>query len=175
MGNYNRKIKLNVTHVIILLLITTISGCINITKHETVHNHEQPHNNQNNNSQEQINSSKEPINGNKSVIDNQLETRLHYNIGEFMTNLSDDNVKRYVRLTVEIEISDRNMNNAKILDTRITEIRNNIILLLNSYSAEQLNTATEKNNLKNEIKNMIDSIAQKEIVLDVNFSNLIVQ
>ena len=107
----------------------------------------------------------------ETIIDGQ--TGIFYNVGEFMTNLSNENAKRYIRVTIETEITHK--NDMKVLDSRISEIRNNIILLLNSYSAEQLNTSSGKQDLIIQVRSSINSILQEEVVLQVYFTGFIIQ
>lgn len=100
-------------------------------------------------------------------------TGIFYTVGEFMTNLNNEGAKRYIRVTIEAELVNKQAE--KLISGRLTEIRNNVILILNAYSAEQLNSTAGKQELSEKIGLSINSTLQGNAVLKIYFTSFIIQ
>ncbi len=99
------------------------------------------------------------------VVTHQLDT--------FLVNLADPGGKRYLKLTIELEL-----DNPKVIDEINKEnfrIRDAILLILSSKEFDDISTVGGKLALKKEIISKLNSILKTGKVLNVYFTEFLVQ
>lgn len=90
--------------------------------------------------------------------------------GEYLTNLAD---KGYIKLTIEFELENKEM--IKELDKRKAEIRDRVNFVLRSKTSEDIKGDTGMEKLRDSIKKELNLLLKQGRVLDVYFTNIIVQ
>ncbi len=88
-------------------------------------------------------------------------------------NLADTGVSRYLRVGIDIEVS--NKDAIAIIENQSARIRDAIIILLSSKTYESLATTEGKFQLKNEIASRINQIIGTPRVLQIYFTDFVVQ
>lgn len=88
----------------------------------------------------------------------------------FVVNLAKE---RYLRVQVQLEFSERDV--PRRFYTRLVLIRDAIITLLTSKTFDSLQESKDKDELKKEIKDVVNEILRKEEVKKVYFTQFIVQ
>jgi len=73
----------------------------------------------------------------------------------FVVNLADPGGKRYLKLTVSLEIKDEKLK--KELEARMPQIRDSILLLLSSKSFNDISAVAGKIKLRNEVLKIINN------------------
>ena len=94
-------------------------------------------------------------------------------MGTFLVNLADTGGKRYLKVTIQFELS-----NAKVgaeLSRRTVEVRDKIIMLLSSKEYEEIGNPTGKMTLKKELINQMNRFLQDGQVKEIYFSEFLVQ
>jgi flagellar FliL protein len=108
-------------------------------------------------------SSKQPV----------VEPAVMQEMGTFLVNLADPGGKRYLKVTIQFELS-----NAKVgteLARRTVEVRDKIIMLLSSKEYEEIGNPTGKMTLKKELINQMNRFLQDGQVKEIYFSEFLVQ
>jgi len=93
-------------------------------------------------------------------------------IDTFVVNLSGDGGARYIKIDMELELSNGDVSDE--LEKRKPQIRDIIITLLSSKTYEQIDSSEDKEFLREEVKNTINGFLVKGKVLKVYFSQFIV-
>ncbi len=96
-----------------------------------------------------------------------------YAMEPYIVNLVDPNVQRYLKLKLELELS-----NAKVqseIDLRMPQIRDSILVLLSSKSFNDIKTVEGKMRLRMEIIGRINSFLSEGRVKNVYFTEFVVQ
>ncbi len=88
-------------------------------------------------------------------------------------NLSDTGSSKYLKVGIDIELA--NADAAKELERQKARIRDAIIILLSSKTYSTLSTTTGKIAVKNEIASRINQILQSPRVIQVYFTDFVVQ
>ncbi len=96
-----------------------------------------------------------------------------YQLDTFLVNLADPGGKRYLKLTVELEL-----DNPKVIEEINKEnfkIRDAILLILSSKEFDDISTVGGKLALKKEIMAKLNSILKTGRVLNIYFTEFLVQ
>ncbi len=88
-------------------------------------------------------------------------------------NLSDTGASKYLKVGIDIELNSAEA--AKEIERQKARIRDAIIILLSSKSYSLLSTTTGKISVKNEIASRINQILQSPRVIQVYFTDFVVQ
>lgn len=91
----------------------------------------------------------------------------------FMVNLADPLGRRYIKLTLEVEVNSEDAVGA--INANMAKIRDSIILLLSSKSYADLAPMENKLHLKNEIVERLNQILGGPKVARVYFSEIVIQ
>ncbi len=91
----------------------------------------------------------------------------------FLTNLADKDRTAYIKVTMVIEL--RRGGNVPLFKRLTPEIRNNIIMILNSKTTAGINTPDGIVSLRHEIARGLNRILGAGAVVDVYFNNYLVQ
>ncbi len=96
-----------------------------------------------------------------------------FSLPPLTVNLSDTGTSKYLKVGIDIELV--NADAAKEVERQRARIRDAIIILLSSKSYSQLSTTTGKIAIKNEIASRINQILQTPRVIQVYFTDFVVQ
>lgn len=91
----------------------------------------------------------------------------------FVVNLADPLGRRYLKLTMDVEVSDAKA--AEELNGSMAKVRDAIILLLSSKSYQELSTMESKIALKTEVVERLNQVLGGPKVLHVYFTEMVVQ
>jgi len=93
---------------------------------------------------------------------------------EIITTLAGNPQKpRYLRINVSLEV--KNQMTAEVVATRLPQLRDVVIMALSDKTAEQLSTPEGKKGLRDEIFRRLDAKMPAGTLLNVYFSDLVVQ
>jgi flagellar basal body-associated protein FliL len=81
-------------------------------------------------------------------------------LGDFTVNLNDPNAGHLLQMTIAVE-SERGV--AKIVEAKMPQIRDNILLYSSEYTARSLKGMDGKMNLKDELKLRVNKILDEDI------------
>jgi flagellar protein FliL len=96
-----------------------------------------------------------------------------FSLDSFIVNLSDQGGKRYLRITMGLEIADPKY--AEELTKRLPQIRDSILMALPSRKVDELQTGEGKNALRAEIISKLNELLGKEIVKKIYFTEFVIQ
>ncbi|MES3038656.1 MAG: flagellar basal body-associated FliL family protein [Bdellovibrionota bacterium] len=91
----------------------------------------------------------------------------------FIVNLAGSKGRRVARVNMELEVKDEGGTVADEIDKRKAQIRDIIIIILSSKSFDEVSNPDGKANLKNEVKDTLNSFLTKGKVTNVFFSDFI--
>jgi flagellar FliL protein len=109
--------------------------------------------------------------GEQEQISN-LETKL-VQLPTILVNLSDPLGKRYLKISIEIEVKDKDPT--PLVEKKMPMIKDALILLLSSKTYDDLASLEKKYKLKLEIAQRLNQIFEKPIVTKVFFTEFLVQ
>jgi flagellar FliL protein len=94
----------------------------------------------------------------------------------FLVNLADSGGNRFLKVTVELVVESE-AKAKEIQDTPVVlmQVRSAVLELLTQQSAAELVTADGKTTLKKNIKERVSALLPKQKVIDVLFSEFVVQ
>lgn len=95
-------------------------------------------------------------------------------IGDIMVNLSDENAKRYVKLTATVTYDSKNEDLASEIDTKLVALKDTTIFYLKSLKSTDF-TADNEKNLKKQLVDNLNKNLTKGLLIDVKFNELLVQ
>ncbi len=96
-----------------------------------------------------------------------------FSLDSFIVNLSDQGGKRYLRITMSLELGDPKA--AEELTKRLPQIRDSILMTLPSRKVEELQTMEGKNSLRADIISKLNEFLGKEIVKNIYFTEFVIQ
>ena len=91
----------------------------------------------------------------------------------FVVNLADPLGRRYLKLTVDVEMADQKA--AEELRQATPKVRDAVILLLSSKTFADLSSVESKIQLKNEIVERLNQVVTGSKVLRVYFTEMVIQ
>ena len=94
-------------------------------------------------------------------------------LDSFIVNLSDQGGKRYLRVTLGLELADPKF--AEELTKRLPQIRDSILMILPSRKVDELQTTEGKNLLRTEIITNLNELFGKEIVKKIYITEFVIQ
>ncbi len=96
-----------------------------------------------------------------------------FSLDSFIVNLSDQGGKRYLRVTMGLELGDP--KSAEELTKRLPQIRDSILMTLPSRKVDELQTTEGKNSIRTEIVTNLNQLLGKEIVKKIYFTEFVIQ
>jgi flagellar protein FliL len=96
-----------------------------------------------------------------------------FSLDSFIVNLSDQGGKRYLRITLGLELDDA--KSTEELTKRLPQIRDSILMVLPSRKVEELQTTEGKNSLRTEIISKLNELFGKEIVKKIYITEFVIQ
>jgi flagellar protein FliL len=105
----------------------------------------------------------------------ELEKKLGpvYSLETFIVNLDDPKYKRYLRLTMDLELNDG--KSSESVAQRLPQIRDAILKILPAKNYDDVVTAKGKNALRDEIINVLNSFFNKKLIVNIYFTEFVIQ
>lgn len=91
----------------------------------------------------------------------------------FIVNLADTSGKRYLKIAIELELSDVEVH--KEIEKRNSQLRDSMLVLLSSKRFSDINTSRGKNQLRGEIISRLNKLLPKGQVKQAYFTEFVVQ
>ncbi len=115
---------------------------------------------------------------NKTVMTNSQKQQSQklgriYSLDTFIVNLAGESGKRYLRVTMDLELSN-GVSEAE-MKQRLPQMRDSILMVLPSKRFEDIRSIEGKINLRNEIIENLNGIFGKETVANIYFTEFVVQ
>ncbi|MFZ3230834.1 MAG: flagellar basal body-associated FliL family protein [Pseudobdellovibrio sp.] len=109
--------------------------------------------------------------------DDKVEAEQHEEVGKvipletFIVNLAGSKGRKVLKVNMELEVKGEDV--IQEIDNRKAQIRDFIIIILSSKTYEEVSTKEGKDNLRNEIKDQVNSFLSKGKIMNVYFTELI--
>jgi len=103
----------------------------------------------------------------------EKEESLIVPVETLIVNLSVSNGRRYLKAKINLEAKDGEMQ--KIIKTKAVQIKDRLISILSSKTLEDIDGLEGQENLRKEIKDAVDVVLKVEGVLQVYFTEFVVQ
>jgi flagellar protein FliL len=107
------------------------------------------------------------------VTEPPVEQSVSLEMGSFLVNLSDPGGKRYLKVTMQFEVTGQKVNEE--VNKRIVEMRDMIIMLLSSKEYNEIGSVTGKLSLKRELITRMNKMLREGQVKEVYFTDFLVQ
>ena len=96
-----------------------------------------------------------------------------YPLDTMIVNLSDDGGKRYLRVTMALELSDP--ESADTIESRLPQIRDAVLMILPTKTYDDVSTTDGKIALRNQIMEKINTLMTKGRLNNIYFTEFVVQ
>jgi flagellar FliL protein len=96
-----------------------------------------------------------------------------YPLDTMIVNLSDDGGKRYLRVTMALELSDP--ESADTIESRLPQIRDAVLMILPTKTYDDVSTTDGKIALRNQVMEKINTLMTKGRVNNIYFTEFVVQ
>jgi flagellar FliL protein len=96
-----------------------------------------------------------------------------YTLDTMIVNLSDQGGKRYLRVTMALELSDPDA--VAIIESRLPQVRDAILMILPAKKYEDVSTTDGKIALRSQVMEKINSLMTKGRVNNIYFTEFVVQ
>ena len=96
-----------------------------------------------------------------------------YELDTFIVNLSDPKGKRYLRVTMDLEMSKEDLREE--IEMRVPQIRNAILMILPSRTVEGVQSIEGKIALRDEIITEVNNILSNGSITNLYFTEFVVQ
>jgi flagellar protein FliL len=107
------------------------------------------------------------------VTEPPVEQSVSLEMGSFLVNLSDPGGKRYLKVTMQFEVTGQKVNEE--VNKRIVEMRDMIIMLLSSKEYSEIGSVTGKLSLKRELLTRMNKMLREGQVKEIYFTDFLVQ
>jgi flagellar FliL protein len=96
-----------------------------------------------------------------------------YTLDTMIVNLADHGGKRYLRVTMALELSDPEA--ATTIESRLPQVRDAILMILPTKTYDEVSTTEGKIALRSEVMEKINSLMTKGRVNNIYFTEFVVQ
>ena len=96
-----------------------------------------------------------------------------YPLDTMIVNLSDDGGKRYLRVTMALELSDP--ESVDTVESRLPQIRDAVLMILPTKTYDDVSTTDGKIALRNQVMEKINTLMTKGRVNNIYFTEFVVQ
>jgi len=96
-----------------------------------------------------------------------------YSLDTFIVNLADQGGKRYLRVTMELEIS--SIEVTEEINQRLPQLRNSILMIVPSKSYADIGTAEGKSLLRDELMAQMNTFLTAGEITNIYFTEFVVQ
>ena len=94
-------------------------------------------------------------------------------LAPFIVNLRGDRGRRYLSLTMQLEVPDEDQK--VVVEKYLAKIRNRLIFLLSNKTFAEVTTPEGKYDLQDEIRRHANEVLRQELVTKILFTNFVVQ
>ncbi|MGQ9795374.1 flagellar basal body-associated FliL family protein [Desulfosoma sp.] len=91
----------------------------------------------------------------------------------FLVNLADPGGERYLKVTMQLSLNNESVSQE--IDSRMAELRDSILMLLSSKEYDDISSLSGKLALKKTLINNLNRVLKKGTVLDIYFTEFLVQ
>ena len=91
----------------------------------------------------------------------------------FIVNLADEKSKRYLRVTMQIELKEGEP--LELLEKRLVQVRDIILMILPTKRFQEIRSVDGKTVLRHEIMARLNDLFKKEAVNNIYFTEFVVQ
>ena len=103
----------------------------------------------------------------------QAKPGILHSLEPFVVNLIDPSGKRYLKVRVELELSNKLVESQ--VNERLPQIKDSLLILLSSKSYEDIETVEGKLRLKQEIMARINNLLTQGRVRNIYFTEFVIQ
>ena len=96
-----------------------------------------------------------------------------YPLDTFIVNLADEGGKRYLRITMNLELTQNKFESQ--MEARLPQVRDSILMILPAKRFDDIRTAEGKTLLRNEIIEKLNSLFGLESVANIYFTEFVIQ
>ena len=96
-----------------------------------------------------------------------------YSLDTMIVNLSDHGGKRYLRVTMALELSDPDA--VATIESRLPQVRDAILMILPTKKYDEISTTDGKITLRTEVMEKINTLMTKGRVNNIYFTEFVVQ
>lgn len=96
-----------------------------------------------------------------------------YSLDTFIVNLADQGGKRYLRVTMELEIDAIELSEE--INQRLPQLRNSILMIVPSKSYEDIGTAAGKAALRDDLMAQMNAFLKTGQITNIYFTEFVVQ
>jgi flagellar FliL protein len=96
-----------------------------------------------------------------------------YSLDTMIVNLSDHGGKRYLRVTMALELNDPDA--VTTIESRLPQVRDAILTILPTKTYDEISTTDGKIALRNQVMEKINSLITKGRVDNIYFTEFVVQ
>ena len=96
-----------------------------------------------------------------------------YSMDTFIVNLADQGGKRYLRVTMELEIDAIEVTEE--INQRLPQLRNTILMIVPSKTYEDIGTAQGKSALRDELMTQLNTFLSTGQITNIYFTEFVVQ
>jgi len=111
--------------------------------------------------------------GEKAENEKKQEVSAIYEMDTYMVNLADPGGKRFLKATMKLKVS--SADTSEECKSRNFELRDLVLTLLAGKESEEVASADDKLALKKQVIEAVNRVLQKGKVLDVYFTDFLVQ
>jgi len=96
-----------------------------------------------------------------------------YSLNTFIVNLADKGGRRFLRITMDLELKDESF--AEEIDKRLSQTRDSILMILPTKRFEDINSIEGKIALRDEIIIKLNSFFKNVIITNIYFVEFVIQ
>ena len=96
-----------------------------------------------------------------------------YTLESFIVNLDDPKLRKYLRLTMDLELIDE--KSLATVEERLPQIRDSILTILPSKEYGEITTVEGKSALRTELIKSVNSFFDRETVVNIYFTEFVIQ
>jgi flagellar FliL protein len=96
-----------------------------------------------------------------------------YSLDTFIVNLADEGGKRYLRVTMDLELANGTI--ADDINKRLPQMRDSILMVLPTKRFDDIRTVDGKISMRNEIMANLNGLFGKESISNIFFTEFVVQ
>ncbi len=110
----------------------------------------------------------------EKLPENNSETiKSVYSLNTFIVNLADKGGRRFLRLTIDLELKDESL--AGEIDKRLSQIKDSILMILPTKRFEDINSVEGKIVLRSEIMTKLNTILKDGSITNIYFVEFVIQ
>jgi flagellar FliL protein len=96
-----------------------------------------------------------------------------FSLSTFIVNLADQGGKRYLRITIDLELTDEKIKEK--LEKRLPQIRDQVLMIIPSKTFEELSSSQGKSALRDELIIKLNGLLKNDYVKNIYFTEFVIQ